>query len=61
MNDAIVDLVVSMLLDDHGMSEHTYTLLGEISKPDNDLGSKISLIMSKVDATDGRFYLNELP
>lgn len=57
--NSLVDLVESMLNDDHGVSEQTYQYLRELHDNVSDAAvqNRLSGIMRKVDATDGRFYL----
>lgn len=58
--NALVKMVMSMLDDDHGVSEETYNHLCELREalsPNSSTRSDLDAIMRQVDATDGRFYL----
>lgn len=58
--NALVKMVMSMLDDDHGVSEETYNHLRELREalsPNSSTRSDLDAIMRQVDATDGRFYL----
>lgn len=58
--NALVKMVMSMLDDDHGVSEETYNHLCELRgalSPNSSTRSDLDAIMRQVDAIDGRFYL----
>ena len=58
--NALTKMVVSMLNDDHGVSEKTYKHLRELIHELNDnsaIRADLDAVMRQVDATDGRFYL----
>lgn len=59
MEHTILQLVKSMLTDEHGVSQETYDALCSLRYvyQDTDLGESLRGIMRKVDATDGRYYL----
>ena len=57
---ALVKMVESMLSDENGVSEETYLLLRDLcDSVDKDTSEQLRIIMKFVDATDGRFYLND--
>ena len=51
MNEKIQQLLVTLLDDEHGVSEDAYNLMLELGLP--------PMIQNQVDATDGRFYIPE--
>lgn len=54
----LIGMIESMLNDDHGVSEQTYQYLRDlVDSADDDIRERLSGIMRKVDATEGRFYL----
>jgi len=58
MKSLPISLTISMLADEHGVSEVTWELL--CTWIDARFSPEItSAIMNSVDATDGRFYLTE--
>lgn len=58
----MVEMIESMLSDDHGISEeaykHLYKLVHSGMFEQNEL-EKLFEMLDKVEATDGRFYLPE--
>ena len=57
---ALVKMVESMLSDENGVSEDTYLRLRDLCETvDSATAKELRLIMKYVDATDGRFYLND--
>lgn len=58
----LINMIMSMLKDDHGISEETYNNLYKIKESLNihsPMRMDLDAIMRQVDATDGRFYIQK--
>lgn len=55
MNKQLRSFIISVLNDDHGISEKSFAILNEIAQQDESIHD----VVLKTDAFDDRFFLNE--